>query len=94
LGFYPDLITLLTHNDQEPVDQRFSLIMVKIKFNNHYIKQIFRLNEINCTLVVLGYVDTFLHFLWYHFKRFSEAVKDINPITERFVASKSETGDL
>jgi hypothetical protein len=32
--------------------------------------------------------------LWYHFKRFSEAVKDINPLTEKFVPGKSETGDL
>lgn len=32
--------------------------------------------------------------LWYHFKRFSETVRDINPVTERFVASKSETSDL
>ena len=39
-----------------------------------------------------SYVDK--NNLWYHFKRFSETVKDINPITERFVASKSETGDF
>jgi hypothetical protein len=32
--------------------------------------------------------------LWYHFKRFSEAVKDIDPVKERFVASKSETNDF
>ena len=32
--------------------------------------------------------------LWYHFKRFSETVKEINPITEKFVTSKSEAGDL
>ena len=32
--------------------------------------------------------------LWYHFKRFSEAVKGINPLTEKFVPAKSETGDL
>ncbi len=29
--------------------------------------------------------------LWYHFKRFSEAVKDINPLREKFVTSRSET---
>ena len=29
--------------------------------------------------------------LWFHFKRFSETVKEINPITERFVASRTET---
>jgi hypothetical protein len=32
--------------------------------------------------------------LWYHFKRFSEAVKDINPLTENFIPAKSETSDL
>jgi hypothetical protein len=32
--------------------------------------------------------------LWYHFKRFSEVVKDINPLTENFVPVKSETNDL
>jgi len=32
--------------------------------------------------------------LWYHFKRFSEAVKDINPIREKFVLSRSETDIL
>ncbi|MEP7320864.1 MAG: hypothetical protein ABI761_03055 [Saprospiraceae bacterium] len=32
--------------------------------------------------------------LWYHFKRFSEAVKDINPIVEKFIPSKSESDDL
>jgi hypothetical protein len=39
-----------------------------------------------------SYVDK--NNLWYHFKRFSETVRDINPVTERFVASKSETSDL
>ena len=39
-----------------------------------------------------SYVDK--NNLWYHYKRFSETVKDINPVTERFVASKSETNDL
>ena len=39
-----------------------------------------------------SYVDK--NNLWYHFKRFSEAVKDINPVTEKFVPAKSETGDL
>jgi hypothetical protein len=28
--------------------------------------------------------------LWYHFKRFSNAIKEINPVTEKFVASRSE----
>jgi hypothetical protein len=32
--------------------------------------------------------------LWYHFKRFSETVKGIDPVKERFNSSKSETGDL
>ena len=32
--------------------------------------------------------------LWYHFRRFSESVKGINPIEENFVVSKSETPDL
>lgn len=32
--------------------------------------------------------------LWYHFKRFSEVVKDINPVTEKFVPEKSESGSL
>jgi hypothetical protein len=36
-----------------------------------------------------SYVDK--NDLWYHFKRFSEAIKDINPITEKFMVSKSET---
>ena len=39
-----------------------------------------------------SYVDK--NNLWYHFKRFSEAVKDINPIEESFTPSKSETEDL
>ena len=29
--------------------------------------------------------------LWYHFKRFSETIKDINPVSERFVPSRYET---
>jgi hypothetical protein len=32
--------------------------------------------------------------LWFHFKRFSEAVKGINPVTEKFVPSGSETDTL
>jgi len=32
--------------------------------------------------------------LWFHFKRFSETVKDINPITEKFVPSRSENEAL
>jgi hypothetical protein len=36
-----------------------------------------------------SYVDK--NNLWYHFGRFSEAVKGINPVKERFVVSKSET---
>jgi hypothetical protein len=32
--------------------------------------------------------------LWYHFGRFSEAIKGINPIEEKFVVSKSETNDF
>jgi hypothetical protein len=39
-----------------------------------------------------SYVDK--NNLWYHFKRFSEAVKDINPIKERFVVSREETDKL
>lgn len=39
-----------------------------------------------------SYVDR--NNLWYHFKRFSEAVKGINPIKEKFIPGKSETGDL
>ena len=39
-----------------------------------------------------SYVDK--NNLWYHFKRFSETVKDINPLTERFVPSRSETDIL
>lgn len=31
--------------------------------------------------------------LWYHFQRFNEAIKDINPIEEKFMPSKAETGD-
>jgi hypothetical protein len=29
--------------------------------------------------------------LWYHFKRFHEAIKDINPIEENFMTAKNET---
>jgi hypothetical protein len=39
-----------------------------------------------------SYVDK--NNLWYHFKRFSETVKGINPITERFITSRSETDFL
>jgi hypothetical protein len=39
-----------------------------------------------------SYVDK--NNLWYHYKRFSEAVKDINPITEKFEATRSETYEL
>lgn len=39
-----------------------------------------------------SYVDK--NNLWYHFKRFSEAVKGIDPVRERFIPSKSETDDL
>jgi hypothetical protein len=39
-----------------------------------------------------SYVDK--NNLWYHYKRFSESVKDINPAEEKFVASKSETDNL
>jgi hypothetical protein len=39
-----------------------------------------------------SYVDK--NNLWYHFKRFSEAVKGINPIKEKFDVSKSETDNF
>lgn len=39
-----------------------------------------------------SYVDR--NNLWYHFGRFSETVKGINPVQERFVPSKSESGNL
>jgi hypothetical protein len=39
-----------------------------------------------------SYVDK--NNLWYHFGRFSETIKGINPITERFVPSVAESGDL
>jgi len=39
-----------------------------------------------------SYVDK--NNLWFHFKRFSETVKGINPITERFVASRTETDNF
>jgi hypothetical protein len=39
-----------------------------------------------------SYVDR--NNLWYHYKRFSESVKGINPLTENFIANKSESGDL
>jgi len=32
--------------------------------------------------------------LWYHFQRFNEVIKGINPIKEGFVPSKAETRDL
>ncbi|MGE5406475.1 MAG: hypothetical protein ACM3NR_02085 [Methanosarcina sp.] len=32
--------------------------------------------------------------LWYHFGRFSEAIKDINPITENFQVSRTETDNF
>ena len=38
------------------------------------------------------YVDK--NNLWYHFGRFSEAIKGINPSEESFVVSKSETDDF
>jgi len=38
------------------------------------------------------YVDK--NNLWYHFGRFNEAIRNINPIEERFVVSKSETDNL
>jgi hypothetical protein len=39
-----------------------------------------------------SYVDK--NNLWYHFGRFSEAIKGINPLEENFTAAKSETEDL
>lgn len=36
-----------------------------------------------------SYVDK--NNLWFHYKRFSAAVKDINPVTEKFLPSRSET---
>lgn len=39
-----------------------------------------------------SYVDK--NNLWYHFGRFSETVKGINPVTEKFVPSRKETTDL
>jgi hypothetical protein len=39
-----------------------------------------------------SYVDR--NNLWYHFGRFSETVRGINPVTEKFVPSQSEVGDL
>jgi hypothetical protein len=39
-----------------------------------------------------SYVDK--NDLWYHFGRFSETVKGINPIAERFIPSRSESGDI
>ena len=38
------------------------------------------------------YVDK--NNLWYHFGRFSKAIKDINPLEEKFVVTKSETDDF
>jgi hypothetical protein len=38
------------------------------------------------------YVDR--NNLWFHFGRFSAAIKGINPIEEKFVAAKSETDDF
>ncbi|MEO5581622.1 MAG: hypothetical protein ABIR66_02940 [Saprospiraceae bacterium] len=32
--------------------------------------------------------------LWYHYKRFSEAIKGINPIVENFIPSKTETDNV
>jgi hypothetical protein len=32
--------------------------------------------------------------LWFHFRRFNEAIKGINPIEERFVLTSQETADL
>lgn len=32
--------------------------------------------------------------LWFHYKRFSEIVKNINPVTEKFIPTKSETNRL
>jgi len=39
-----------------------------------------------------SYVDK--NNLWFHFKRFSEITEDVNPVSENFVASKSETEEL
>jgi hypothetical protein len=39
-----------------------------------------------------SYVDK--NKLWYHFGRFNEAIKGINPVTEDFSPSRSESGDL
>jgi hypothetical protein len=39
-----------------------------------------------------SYVDK--NNLWFHYKRFNEIVKNINPVTEKFVPSKSETDIL
>jgi hypothetical protein len=38
------------------------------------------------------YVDK--NNLWYHFGRFSKAIKDINPLEEKFIVTKSETDDF
>lgn len=38
------------------------------------------------------YVDK--NNLWYHFGRFSEAIKGINPLEEKFIVSKSETDNF
>jgi Cellulase (glycosyl hydrolase family 5) len=37
--------------------------------------------------------DSYVHKnnLWYHFKRFNEAIKGINPIKEKFIPAKAET---
>lgn len=34
------------------------------------------------------------NYLWYHFGRFSEAIKGINPVKENFLVSRSETDNL
>jgi hypothetical protein len=39
-----------------------------------------------------SYVDR--NNLWYHFGRFSEAIKGINPIEEEFVPARTESGNL
>ncbi len=39
-----------------------------------------------------SYVDK--NNLWYHFGRFSETVRGLNPVAERFIPSKSEIGDI
>jgi hypothetical protein len=39
-----------------------------------------------------SYVDR--NNLWYHYGRFNEAVKGLNPLSEKFVPSKSETGEF